>query len=269
MRSTPSRISPATYPIAATATAAAYDFEPERAPIQTASAPEQANNSRIQQALFTTPLPESRVIPFDSLTSPAERNAIRLRAGETQRPVPVQTTKVEARRSKPRRGATVEQQELEFQGEEQSSAPASVQLLCETPAAPVSVRLQAALFDTLIMGCGCGIGLAMFFYVGGQFTGGKQVLPFFAAALLTVPLFYKLLWAFAGQDSPGTKISGLELVDFDGRRPSRLRRYQRLFGSALSLLAAGVGMIWILVDEDKLTWHDHISGTFPTLSSET
>jgi hypothetical protein len=34
------------------------------------------------------------------------------------------------------------------------------------------------------------------------------------------------------------------------------------------LLAAGTGLIWALVDEDSLTWHDHISGTFPTLSTE-
>jgi hypothetical protein len=29
-----------------------------------------------------------------------------------------------------------------------------------------------------------------------------------------------------------------------------------------------MGLIWALVDEDSLTWHDHISSTFPTLADE-
>jgi uncharacterized RDD family membrane protein YckC len=62
--------------------------------------------------------------------------------------------------------------------------------------------------------------------------------------------------------------AGLQLVDFDGNPPSQARRYLRLFGSILSFLAAGIGLIWSLVDEDRLTWHDHISSTFPTIASE-
>jgi uncharacterized RDD family membrane protein YckC len=96
----------------------------------------------------------------------------------------------------------------------------------------------------------------------------KHVLPFFALAFMTVPLFYKLLWAFAGSDTAGMRCAGLRLVDFDGNPPSRSHRYQRVLGSVLSLLAAGIGLVWSLVDEDSLTWHDHISSSFPTLASE-
>ncbi len=32
----------------------------------------------------------------------------------------------------------------------------------------------------------------------------------------------------------------------------------------LSLMAGGIGLLWGLVDEETLTWHDHISKTFPT-----
>jgi hypothetical protein len=34
----------------------------------------------------------------------------------------------------------------------------------------------------------------------------------------------------------------------------------------LSLAAGGLGLLWALVDEETLTWHDHISKTFPTPS---
>ncbi len=36
----------------------------------------------------------------------------------------------------------------------------------------------------------------------------------------------------------------------------------------LSLFAGGIGLVWSLVDEDGLTWHDHISATFPTIAFE-
>jgi hypothetical protein len=38
----------------------------------------------------------------------------------------------------------------------------------------------------------------------------------------------------------------------------------RLASGALSFCAAGLGFLWALVDEETLTWHDHISRTFPT-----
>jgi hypothetical protein len=56
----------------------------------------------------------------------------------------------------------------------------------------------------------------------------------------------------------------LQLVNFDGRRPERDQRLERLFASCLSVAAAFLGIIWALVDEECLTWHDHISKTFPT-----
>lgn len=221
-----------------------------------------------QQALFVAkPVSDSRVIPFDSLTSPAERDAIRLR-GEAQRPTPVQSARVEAKRARAKRAEAADQRPLEFHSHEQPRNGPEMRLLCDAPVANAGARIQAALFDGLLIACGCGPGMGMFLYLGGHFASDKHLIPFLLAAVLTVPLFYKLLWAFAGKDTPGMRIAGLELVDFDGKRPSQERRFGRLFGSFLSLLAAGIGMIWTLVDEERLTWHDHMSGTFPTFASD-
>ena len=93
-------------------------------------------------------------------------------------------------------------------------------------------------------------------------------MPLLLASLATIPVFYKLVWAFAGRDSIGMQRAGLQLVDFDGNPPSRGRRFQRFFSGLLGLFAAGIGLIWALVDEDRLTWHDHISNTFPTVLVE-
>ncbi len=75
---------------------------------------------------------------------------------------------------------------------------------------------------------------------------------------------YRVLWCLGGGDTPGMRFAGLRLVDFDGRRPEREQRTIRLAASLLSIISAGLGLVWALVDEESLTWHDHISKTFPT-----
>jgi uncharacterized RDD family membrane protein YckC len=79
-----------------------------------------------------------------------------------------------------------------------------------------------------------------------------------------VYLLYEALWTVSGADTPGIRFSGLQLIDFDGREPELRQRVYRLLGSLLSLAAAGIGLIWAVADEEKLTWHDHMSNTFPT-----
>jgi uncharacterized RDD family membrane protein YckC len=60
------------------------------------------------------------------------------------------------------------------------------------------------------------------------------------------------------------RFAGLKLVDFDGHPPDREQRGLRQLASLLSIVSAGLGLVWALVDEENLAWHDHISKTFPT-----
>lgn len=264
VRTSPSRISPETYPIAATATAYAYDFTAEtETPPAAAEAAEPG-----QQPLFTSMTRDPRVIPFESLTSHTERESIRSRAADLLRPPPVKTAKVEVRHARRRKAEPKDQKQLEFLPQEAISRAEPSPILGDIIVAPRELRVRAAVIDGLLMVAGSLFGLAAYMYEGGQFSLDKRVLPFLALAVLTVPIFYKLLWAIADCDTVGMMSSGLRLVNFDGNPPSQERRYQRLFGSFISLLAGGIGMVWALVDEDSLTWHDHISGTFPTVAFE-
>jgi uncharacterized RDD family membrane protein YckC len=272
VRSTPARISPDTYPIAATATAPAYDYapQPENASAPPPSAPNR-NTETVQQPLFSLPASDPRVIPFDSLTSHAQRESIRARAAELSRPAPLKTEKVEARRVRVRRAPSAGQRRLDFSTDFSSPdrlVPEPSSIICDAPVAPPALRLQAAMIDMAIIAVAAAVVGALFKLAGVQFPLQKSTLPFLAVAVVTIPLFYKLLWTAVGRDSIGMQRVGLLLVDFDGHPPSQAHRYQRLFGSLLSFLAAGVGMLWALVDEDGLTWHDHMSSTFPTIVAE-
>ncbi len=48
--------------------------------------------------------------------------------------------------------------------------------------------------------------------------------------------------------------------------PKVAARYHRLGGSLISVLPAGLGLLWAFVDEEGLMWQDHISSTFPSVA---
>jgi uncharacterized RDD family membrane protein YckC len=102
------------------------------------------------------------------------------------------------------------------------------------------------------------------FVCGVDLSFSRQTTPYFIVAAFCTAMFYRLLWFFGNGDSPGMRFAGLRLVDFDGRTPTREQRLRRQLVSLLSVLSAGLGLAWALVDEENLTWHDHISKTFPT-----
>jgi uncharacterized RDD family membrane protein YckC len=207
-------------------------------------------------------------VSFESFTTPAERESIRSRAAEAARPDPLKQGKVEVRHARPKRKVSPDQQLLDFFGSEEVVSPPQSHIICDAPVAPTSLRVQASVIDGLIMLAGMALIFSGFVYAGGANLVDKHSLPFLIAALITVPLFYKGMWAYANRDSYGTTAAGLRIVDFDGNPPSQARRYQRFVGSFVSVLAAGIGLIWASVDEDALTWHDHISSTFATLADE-
>jgi len=261
VRNTPSRVSPSTFPIAASALA--HDIFSETA--QEEAPPVAKVNADFQQILFPGTLPDARVIPFDSLTSQSERDSIRARAAEITRPAPLKSERVQLKHAKAAKKRKADQRHLEFQGEAEVIAPPQSHIICDALVAPLSLRLEAALIDGALMLSGVAFTFGVLRVAGVAFEWDKHSLAFLLLGLLTVPLFYKILWTIAGVDTIGMRSAGLQLIDFDGNPPSSARRYQRLGGSIISFLAAGIGLVWSLVDEDRLTWQDHISSTFPTI----
>ncbi len=90
-------------------------------------------------------------------------------------------------------------------------------------------------------------------------------LPVYVFALAFTTVIYQLMWALAGMDSIGLRWAGLRTVTFDGALPDVERRLWRLMALAISATPLGMGLLWALVDEEYLAWHDHMSKTFPTL----
>jgi uncharacterized RDD family membrane protein YckC len=172
------------------------------------------------------------------------------------------------RHARSKHARSSEQRRLEFFGETEVLSQPQSHIICDAPVAPPAIRLEAAIVDGLLMACGCLTALSLYLYHCGTLFPGKHAALFLLVGLAPIPALYKLVWTVAGRDTVGMQMAGLRLVDFDGNPPSQERRYQRAFGSVISFLAAGIGLVWALVDEDSLTWHDHMSSTFPTVVSE-
>jgi len=165
-----------------------------------------------------------------------------------------------------RRGAD-SQQSLDFRGaagSSRSGTQVEAVIYCDAPVALPVHRLTAAAVDGGLILIAMALFTAIFYLSGGHIVVTKQTAPLLAGVMAAVSLFYRLLWCLADGDTPGMRFAGLRLVNFDGCRPDRDQRGVRQAAYLLSLLSAGLGLVWALVDEENLTWHDHISKTFPT-----
>jgi uncharacterized RDD family membrane protein YckC len=262
LRSTPTRRVRDSYPIAASALA--YQTSPA-ATIQN-SDPYVAEPGD-QQPLFRQRA-EPKVIPFDQLTSPTERESIRARAAGFPRSNPGKSATVEVSAGQGRRRRVRhdgDQQQFDFFVRTEADALASGSTIQHgTPVADPMLRLGATMIDGLMIALGTSLFLAVVRLLTGSLPLDKLSLMAYATGTVAVAAAYKLLWCFANRDSYGVTMAGLRTVDLDGNCPCRKRRFWRAISSLLSLGAAGLGVIWTFVDADHLTWHDQISGTFPT-----
>jgi uncharacterized RDD family membrane protein YckC len=133
--------------------------------------------------------------------------------------------------------------------------------------APVAIpvhRFMAAAIDFgMVMVVAGMICVTLAFGANNGILPGPPLYLFAGIAVVLAGL-YKLLWAAIEEDSPGLRWCQLKLLHFDGRDPSRRERMERIAWSLMSLMAGGLGLIWSLVDEESLSWHDHSSKTFLT-----
>jgi uncharacterized RDD family membrane protein YckC len=130
------------------------------------------------------------------------------------------------------------------------------------PVASVDERRRAALLDAACLAFAYGGFLALFGSLGGHFTFSKlnAAVCFFTFAF--VYLQYFGLFTIFGGTTPGMMICGLQLATFSGEEPSLRHLLLRAAGYMLSAGTLFLGFLWSMWDEDSLTWHDRLSGTY-------
>lgn len=85
--------------------------------------------------------------------------------------------------------------------------------------------------------------------------------PFYIAYLLSIPaVFFIWFWTRGGQ-TLGMRSWRIRVVTSTGG-PLRLNHaLLRLLAALLSWGLLGLGFLWVLVDRNRLAWHDRLSGT--------
>ncbi len=171
---------------------------------------------------------------------------------------------VAARQASRLAGQTGQRQYGLFRQETLAARAPGLVVICHARPASLGERLTAFSLDVLLALSGVAVFFGLFHLAAGQEALAPRMLPVYGALLVATGGFFDLVYAVTGMDSLGMRWRGLCLLDFDGRQPEPRQRLHRLAASLLSVLAAGLGILWALADEEKLTWHDHVSKTFPT-----
>lgn len=127
--------------------------------------------------------------------------------------------------------------------------------------APVGLRGIVVLLDGLVALAAAGLFSYLADYFGALPADPKILLAVEVLAVVFFWFTYQLLYLTYAGKTLGMVITRVDLCTFEGEPVSRLRRQARAFSMLLSVLAAGLGYIWVLFDEDALCWHDRITRT--------
>jgi uncharacterized RDD family membrane protein YckC len=129
--------------------------------------------------------------------------------------------------------------------------------------APIGYRLMAALVDGALI-TSVFLATALVAMDRMQHVPAAKTAELGAvSALLLAALLYQALFLILVGVTPGMSYARISLCTFDGQVPTRAQLLNRLGALLLSVLPIGLGVAWILFDDDNLSWHDQLSRTYP------
>jgi uncharacterized RDD family membrane protein YckC len=138
-------------------------------------------------------------------------------------------------------------------------------IYCDSPVATPLHRAIAAILDAAMIFIGVGLFIAIFVVGGGPFTWSNENIAVWIAAVGLIAMLYGFIWTLCGRETAGMHWAELRIINFNGFPPDGKSRAVRLIGCWLSYSSGLIGILWALMDEEGLTWHDHMSKTFPTV----
>jgi uncharacterized RDD family membrane protein YckC len=128
------------------------------------------------------------------------------------------------------------------------------------PAASLWRRLAAACYDLLVLA-----GVLMLTSMAVVIARGGSPVPagsrlFQGALALQAAAFFVAFWCHGGQTA-GMRAWNIRVMRCDGRPLGAGVAVARLLACLLSTAALGLGFLWILLDPQRLAWHDRLTGT--------
>jgi len=134
-------------------------------------------------------------------------------------------------------------------------APAALQV------ASIGRRVMAASVDAIIIGTGFVVFTSAFVALSGGLPVSAPIPAAVTAVaiLLVFALAYELLFFTFSNNTPGMRYARIGLCTFSDDNPTRSAMRKRIFSTFLAAGPLGLGLLWALLDEDHLGWHDRLS----------
>jgi uncharacterized RDD family membrane protein YckC len=140
--------------------------------------------------------------------------------------------------------------------------PEATESLSGLHLAPISSRLMASFIDSAII-AGAVLAAAVVAAANISHPFAPRAVEVCALSTIVIgSLLYHALFLTLSEATPGMRSAGISLCTFDDQVPTRRQLRARLGALALSLLPVGLGVVWVLFDEDHLCWHDRLSQTY-------
>ncbi len=128
--------------------------------------------------------------------------------------------------------------------------------------APLSKRLMSIAIDSGLTLAAFACVVAFAARIGAVLHSPRAFEIFAAVILILACAGYQTLCFYHARATLGMMYAGIALCTVDGYKPTREQRLRRLLKLPLSVLPLGLGLAWSVFDEDRLTWHDRLSGTY-------
>lgn len=129
-----------------------------------------------------------------------------------------------------------------------------------TPPPAIKRRLVCMLYEGLVVFSILLIGFLLPQIVLSGFNLAPSARMLWLHVLLLLMIYFVWCWLNGGQTLP-MKTWKLRLVSAEGRRLRPLQAVLRYLAAWPSILLFGIGIFWMLFDEDKQFLHDRIAGT--------
>ena len=81
------------------------------------------------------------------------------------------------------------------------------------------------------------------------------LIPFIIAS------YFTFFWALTGR-TIGKWFMGLKIIGDTGRPPTIGKAFVRLIGYGVSAIVFWIGYLWVIVDDERQAWHDHMATTW-------
>ena len=150
-----------------------------------------------------------------------------------------------------------------------------VNAMLEGRVAGFITRLMAYLLDIVILVALIALGGWIFVlvddFIQSFFPEDVNLIELSVVFIALIPVlmigYYVGFWSLTGR-TPGKWVLGLRVVGSDGQPPRLGHSLLRLLGYVLSALALWIGYLWVLVDDDRQAWHDHLARTWVVYAFE-